>query len=218
MPQHKLTRTTYFQMFAWALSLLASAIAIITWGQDHQWQLTSLSAYQVFPVLGLTAYSIMWTHYIVSIVRRRLGLEIGVTKRYSQITGYAVLALICLHPSILIYRLYRDGQGLPPSSYEHYVRPGLGWVTLLGTASLLIFLAYELRRFFGKRSWWKYVTYAGDAAMVAIFYHGLRLGTDLQHGWFMKLWMLYGVTLVGCLGYNYWERFSRKQLPQKKSA
>lgn len=216
MPQTTATnRDTYVKAFAWGLSILASLVAITTWGQDHAWQLTSLDGYQIFPVLGLTAYSIMWSHYIVSVVRRRLGVEFSVIKQYFTVTSFVVLACICLHPSILIFRLFSDGQGLPPGSYEHYVAPGLGWITLLGTACLFIFLSYELRYFFGKRSWWKYVTYAGDAAMVGIFYHGLRLGSDLQTGWFMKLWWVYGITLIACLGYNYWERFSKTQ---KKSA
>jgi hypothetical protein len=114
---------------------------------------------------------------------------------YFRITGWLVLGLICLHPGLLIYQRFRDGHGLPPGSYESYVAPGLGWVTLLGTASLLVFLAFEFHRRYGERRWWRYVQDASDLAMLAIIYHGLRLGSQL-HGWFYYVWWFYAVTLV----------------------
>ncbi|MGC1177068.1 MAG: hypothetical protein WA843_03270, partial [Candidatus Saccharimonadales bacterium] len=124
----------------------------------------------------------------------------------------AVLIFICLHPSLLIYQRFRDGYGLPPHSYESYVAPGLGWVTLLGSISWLIFIAYEFRRKFGQRSWWHYVEKAGDVAMLAIFYHSLRLGSQLQPGsWLRVIWWFYGLTLVAVLIYNY----RRYYLPAK---
>ena len=122
---------------------------------------------------------------------------------YFRYTGYAVLAAIVLHPGLLVYQLFRDGRGLPPSSYEHYVAPGLAWVTLLGTASLLAFLAFELHRWYGRTSWWKYVITAGDIAMVAIFYHSLRLGTQLKGGWFRWVWWFYGLSLAVVLVRKY---------------
>lgn len=217
MPQPAQTdrRALFCKIFAWGLATLAVGLALVTWGQDHGWRLSGLSGYEIFPVLGLIAYTIMWSHYVSSVIRRLLGVEMAALKQYFQVTRFIVLACICLHPGILIYRLFRDGQGLPPGSYMRYVAPGLGWITLLGTVSFFIFMAYELRPFFSKKLWWKYVTFAGDAAMVAIFYHGLRIGSDLQGGWFMKLWWFYGLTLIGCLAYNYFVRFKRAQ---KKSA
>jgi hypothetical protein len=126
---------------------------------------------------------------------------------YFRITGYIVLVLICLHPGLLIYQRFRDGFGLPPHSYESYVAPGLGWVTLLGTTSLLVFLAFELRRFYGKRPWWRFVADASDVAMLAILYHGLRLGSQLQHGWYRGVWLFYAVMLIAALVYKYATRY-----------
>jgi hypothetical protein len=113
------------------------------------------------------------------------------------------LLAIVLHPGLLIYRLFRDGYGLPPSSYEHFVAPGLAWVTLLGSVSLFCFLTFELHRWYGRRSWWKYVITAGDAAMLMIFYHSLRLGTQLMHGWYRAVWFFYGTTLLIVIGRKY---------------
>jgi hypothetical protein len=211
-----MNKARYFQIGAWSLTLLVSALAIIVWGQDFNWHV-SLDAYLLFPVLGLVAYSIMWSHYIAGTGRQLLNLDTQVLKAYYRLTGFVVLALICLHPGLLIFQRFRDGYGLPPHSYETYVGPELGWITLLGTASLLVFLAYEFHRKFGKQKWWHFVTEAGDLAMLAIFYHGLRLGLQLQHGWYRYIWWFYGLTLVLVLIRSYSKKYLRPALQKQKS-
>lgn len=119
-----------------------------------------------------------------------------------------VLVAILLHPGLLIWQLWRDGFGLPPGSYlRNYVAPNMAWVALLGTISLLVFLSYELRRIFATKRWWRFVQYASDIAMLAVFYHGLRLGSNLQRGWFKWLWLAYGLTLALALIYIYTTKF-----------
>lgn len=194
---------------AWALAAVVSLLAIIAWGGYYNWQLLPISAYSLFPVLGLLAFSIMWSHYMAVALRAYLQLDRQVLASFFRVTGYAVLILICLHPGLLIYQRFRDGYGLPPHSYETYVAPGLGWVTLIGTASLLVFLAFEFRRVFGQHSWWHYVADASDAAMLAILYHGWRLGSLLQRGWFRGVWLFYAVTLIAALTYKYRGRYQR---------
>jgi len=181
--------------YAWTMVILVSAVAIYVWGSSLRWQFTDLSAYQFFPILGLLAFSIMWTHYITGFLRRTFSLTNTLTAYY-RYTGYVVLVAIVLHPGILIYQRFHDGFGLPPGSYESYVAPSMAWITLLGSVSLLIFLAFELHRWFKNKPWWKYVVGAGDVAMLAIFYHGLELGTQTHVGWFRVVWYFYGIVLV----------------------
>lgn len=190
------------KIVAWTISTSVAAIAFIAWASQMNWKFNSLSTYSLFPLLGLLAFSLMWSHYIVSVIRRKLGFKKESLQNYVEITSLIVLLLILLHPGLLIWQLWRDGFGLPPGSYlENYVAPGLKWVVVLGTLSLVAFLAYELRRWFSEKSWWRYVSYVGDVAMLGIFYHGLRLGSTLQSGWYNTVWMLYGITLVGALIY-----------------
>lgn len=196
------------QVAAWGLSLLVCLLAILFWGHDYHWQLIPVNNYVLFPLLGLLAFSLMWAHYMAGALRQWLGLDRAVLRSYFETTSSAVLVLICLHPSLLIYQRFRDGAGLPPGSYESYVAPGMGWITLLGTVSLLVFLAFEFRRFYGQRRWWHFVTEAGDAAMLAIVYHGLRLGHQL-HGWYLGVWWFYAATLVIILIHKYYHRYFR---------
>jgi hypothetical protein len=44
--------------------------------------------------------------------------------------------------------------------------------------------------------------------MLAIFYHGLRLGQQLQYGWYRYVWWFFGITLIAVLVRSY----SRKYL------
>ena len=212
-----MTRSLVCQLFAWSLAFTVSALAFISWGSDNGWQLRGLSVYQVFPLLGLLAFSIMWSHYISGTIRQLLGLEFSVLSRYFRLTSYAVLYLLLLHPGLLIYQRFRDGYGLPPGSYQSYVAPAMSWLTLLGTVCLLAFLAFEFHRLYRQRSWWHYVTKAGDLAMLGIFYHGLRLGSQLsQSGWYQTVWWFYGLSLIVVLVRKYYLEYFRTK-PSKKT-
>lgn len=193
---------------AWTTSLVSSALAILVWGKSSGWQL-SFSPYQLFPLLGLLAFSLMWSHYVSGFISNRMAVRPETLTHYFESTGMVVLALLLLHPGILILQRFRDGYGFPPDSYKSYVAPGLGWVTTLGSIALLIFIAYEFRRKFSDRSWWKYVPMAGDAAMLAIVYHGLRLGNNLQSGLYRGVWIFYGTVLVIILGFSYYGKLQK---------
>ncbi len=186
----------------WILTSAVSLLAIYVWGTSFSWRPSAINAYTLFPVLGLLAFSIMWSHYMVGEMDRARHRSVD-RKSYFRITGYAVLAAILLHPGILAYQRLQDGFGLPPGSYVSYVAPGMAWLTILGSISLLAFLAFELHRFYRSRSWWKYVTAAGDAAMLAIFVHALGLGSLLQDGWYRTVWLFYGATLLIVIGHKY---------------
>lgn len=201
------------QIGAWGLALLVACLAFIEWGGSWQWKLGGLSTYQIFPIFGLMAFSLMWTQYVVNAVATLIEVDEAPLGRFYSTMGYLVLVAIVLHPGLLIWQLWRDGFGLPPESYlRHYVAPGLGWVALIGTVSLFVFLAYELHRWFGDRHWWRFVEYATDVAMLGIFYHALRLGTQVsQPGWFHVLWLFYGAVLIAALAYKYSRRIAGKR-------
>ncbi len=184
----------------WGTTIFAVTVSVIVWGQGLGWDMSRVTMYKLFPLLGLLAFGLMWSHYITGAARHLGGLDKALTRRYFTLTSLAVLALILLHPGLLIFGLWNDGFGLPPGSYlEHYVAPGLKWAVLLGSISLLVFLAFELHRWFGDRSWWRFVQYATDLAMLAIVIHGFKLGTHLQSGWFRVVWLFYAVTLLASI-------------------
>lgn len=187
---------TKFQAISFIFTGFVWVLAFIAWGNINQWQFSGLTSYTVFPLLGLTAFSILWSQYVALTFSRFLGITTGALARYFSITGWLFLVAIFLHPGLLVFQLWQDGFGLPPASYlNHYVAPGLGWAALLGSVSFLVFLAFELRRWYSDRMWWRYIAYITDIAALLIFIHGLKLGSTLQQGWFYYVWIFYGVTL-----------------------
>jgi hypothetical protein len=200
--------TWWLNYIAWVLSGSTVFLAVVVWGQNLNAPLAHLSIYDIFPLLGLIAFSLMWAHYIMSGIKQRLELDKKVLSLYFEATSLVVLAAILLHPGLLIYQLYRDGFGFYPHSVlVNYVAPNLRWAALLGSISLPVFLAYELRRKYQARHWWKWVAYASDAAMVTVFVHALKLGRHTQTGWYHYVWITYGMAYLLTLTYIYHKRF-----------
>ncbi len=205
---------TALNALAWSLSTVVLATAFIGWGQARHWQFGHLSSYTLFPLFGLVAFSLMWTHYIIAAARQYLKLDRQSTHLYFEVTSFIVLLAILMHPGLLEWQLLRDGFGFPPGSVlNNFVAPGMRWAALIGMISWLIFLAYEFRRIFGNRPWWPYLQYASDLAMIAILIHSLRLGSQLQVGWLRSVWYFYGTTLLASLSYIYYGKFFAKKPP-----
>lgn len=196
------------QTFAWAVSAAAVLAGVVAWGRAYEWQLTGLSLYQVFPLFGLLAFSLMWAHYVASVARQYFKLEKSALVDYFDVTSGMVLVLILAHPGLLAWQRWRDGFGLPPGSELNYRGPLMRGSIILGMVSLVAFLAYEFRRAFNTRKWWKYVEFATDTAIILIYIHALRLGGQLQTGWFKGIWIFYGVTLAFSLAYIYYKKLN----------
>lgn len=201
----------YFALAAALLSTAAAALAFVVWGNSYAWHIPLNTFYIVFPLLGLLAFSIIWSQYMVGFFQQLTHRKENVA-RYFSITGWMFLVLIILHPSLLIAQRFLDGYGLPPHSYESYVAPSLAWVTLLGSACLFVFLIYSARQFLRKYSWWRFVSILNDVAVLGIFYHSLRLGSQLQTGWFRYVWYFYGVSIVAAIIYKYCLKWQSRRL------
>lgn len=192
------------QLLSWILALGVTLLAFIVWA-SQRFDRGGLTIYDYFPLLGLLAFSLMWTHYIVGSARRYLGLDTKQNKTYFKFTSIVVLFLILLHPGILIAGLYKDGFGLPPSSYlTVYSEPAMKTAIMLGSISLIIFLAFEARSKYGQRLWWKYIDYMQILAMILIFYHGLTLGRELSVEWYKGVWYFYGISFILAVIFNAW--------------
>ena len=197
------------QLFAWSGALLLVAVAVLRWAQVRLGD-GEVGPYELFPLLGLIAWSLMWTHYTVGPVQRWLKAKDGSLKTFFSITGWIVLAFILLHPTIFVFTLYEDGLGIPPASYVAVYPAALELFAIaLGYLALCAFLAYEFHRRYKDRKWWRFVEYANVAAMFAIFYHALTLGGEIS-GWFLIVWIVYGITLAAAIAYNYYYKKQEK--------
>ncbi len=183
----------------WTLGVFAVVIPVIAWLNRNSF--SDLTLYSAFPPLGIIAFGLMWTHFIMGALRRYSGSDAKQHPVYMNISMGIVLALIILHPGLLWIALYLDGYGLPPQSQLEAYSTQIVFVSL-GTLGLMIFLSYELKRFFGARSWWKYIEWLQILGMAAIFIHAIGLGSELKLDWFMAVWVFYGVTLAVSVAYS----------------
>ncbi len=198
----------YYALIQWLLGSFVVVSSLLAW-LDTRGPVDSLSIYDIFPPLGLIAFGLMWTHFVLGAVRRYAGYAKPAGDAYMSISMGLVLALIILHPGLLWLGLYRDGFGLPPGSYLMAYESQL-LAVLLGSIGLTIFLAFELKRWFGQKAWWRYVEWAQIAGMAAIFVHAIQLGGELRQDWYTFVWWLYGVTLVVAIMYTAIHHTKRK--------
>lgn len=202
------------QLGTWAGTGVIVTLGVIRWVQVRLAD-GELGRYELFPLLGLLAFTLMWTHYISGTIARLVGAKEGTLRTFFTVTSWFVLALILLHPGIFMYTLWADGLGFPPFSYlSVYVDVGARIALAFGTLSLLAFLAYELHRRYKNASWWRFIEYANVIAMFAIFFHALTLGGEVASSWFTVIWILYGVTLAATIGYTYYYDFKHKKEKQ----
>jgi hypothetical protein len=193
-----------FKAGLWIMGSVVVLMGVYVWYEQRIAGGSELGRYDFFPVLGITAFSLMWTHYVGGALRDALGFDKRVFRTYFSVTAWIVLLLILLHPGIFWFLLMRDGLGLPPGSYlTIYTDMASRAALLLGTLSLAAFLVFEFHRRFSASSWWKYVEIANIFAMGAIFYHALTLGGELSVEWFRVVWYVYGLTLAAAIGYSY---------------
>lgn len=191
-------------MTAWLLVVGTSLLAIAVWVQTRL-NGTPLTTYDIFPLLGLLAFGLLWSHFIVGAVRRYMNIPEGYPslRRYYSVTGWIVLGLLLLHPGMFIVQLGIDGLGLPPASYTSlYVDTASRVALLLGSISLVAFLLFELHRWLKGKPWWRYISHLSTIAMFAIFYHGLTLGGELSQPWYRVVWVIYFMLFVGALVYT----------------
>lgn len=192
---------------AWGLSGVVALIGILAWYQSLAVPVSKLTIYDIFPAFGITAFSVMWSHYAVGALREYLKVDKARFITYFRLTSYVVLVCLLLHPGLLIWQLQRDAAGLP----FDYVAPDERLYLVFGMVAWLAFLIYELHRFYAERRWWRYVTIAGDVAMVLVLIHGFMLSTALMPLWFTALWVMYGLSLGLLFAYGRHRRWKVAQ-------
>lgn len=181
---------------AWILLGIVSFIDIALWLTTLSGSVTSM--YQFFPILGVLAWTIMWTYYVLGFVGRPIK-----SKRFAKWTGAMVLLLIVMHPGIFLVQRFIDTGLLPPESYISYVGLSRAWAIVIAIAALVTFLLYDVTKHFrGKLiacGVWPYISLFQASAMVAIFIHGLTLGVNMSSSYFILWWIFLGILLVPCL-------------------
>jgi hypothetical protein len=189
-----------YNKIAWGLFGLSVTITTFAWASAVDFRISDLNAFGWFPLFGLIAWTTMATHYFSGAIRIK-NPKVEKPRLYKKITGYTVLAGILLHPGILAVELFKNGAGLPPTSFLDF-RPALAPSIMMGSVALMVFLSFEIfERLQNKpiiSKYWYLISLSQTYAMILIFLHGLSLGNSLGETWFRFVWLIYGIALIPC--------------------
>ncbi len=195
------TRT--YARVAWGLFAVVVAVPTLVWANKINWSPSNIALTNVFPLVGILAWSIMWTHYAYGAFILSQDSAARKDRTYRRFTQWLVLALILLHPGLLALNQWQVRNILPPEAFYGYVGQSLRIYVALGSVAFLAFLAFEvlvrLRRHRLINKYWFYVSISQAVAMVLIFVHALKIGQDM-HGWFELYWIGLGCLLIPCFG------------------
>lgn len=210
------TRAGASTWLPWVLGVGVTIVGLLGWLDQYNWQVASLKTFSVFSLLGVLAWSIMWTHYAYGGLRL-MSERLAKNQIYTTVTLYVVLALLLLHPGLLAYSQWDITKQLPPQSFYTYVGPSLKLYVLFGSLSLLMFLAYDilirLRKHPRVHRYWRYISLSQMVAMSLIFVHSMQLGQTMDQAWFELYWVALGALLLPCFGliiYEEWNTPSKK--------
>lgn len=191
--------TSNFNKLRWISFGLAVVLPFIAWGEFYHWRLTSLTAYQFFPLFGMWALLVMATHFILAGLRTR-HKNIESNQAYSDATGTFVLFCLLVHPTLLAWQLWRSGLGIPPKSFYEFVGSSAVLYIALGSSALFAFLVYELLQSLREKpkvkKYWIYIFASQVVAIMAIYIHAYGVGMITRTGWFSIIWVLTGIAAI----------------------
>ena len=199
-----------YRWFSWVLFVIILILPFIAWYDTLSWKFSHVTAFSLFPLLGLWAWSIMWTHYSLGTLRI-LNPILKKDTSYATTTKFLVLGMIVLHPGLLIWRQWDKLGLLPPGSYYSYVGNSMKVFITFGVVALLLFLSFDiLERFRNytiiKHNWF-WISISQMIAMSLIFVHSMKLGNTIN-GWFEFYWFALGMLLIpsfGLIGRQDWK-------------
>ena len=190
------------KVFAWVLFAFVIIAPFTAWLSMNNWSLDAVSIVTVFPLLGIWAWSIMWTHYIVGGIRLLRDDQKYV--QYNILTGYIVLALLLLHPTLLAWQQWQTIQVLPPMSFYDYVASSMKVFILFGSIALALFIGYDIAVRLKNTSFirknWHWVSTVQVVAMAFIFVHALAIGGLTDTSIFELYWVVLGAALLPFAG------------------
>ncbi|MBX4181318.1 hypothetical protein KW807_00440 [Candidatus Parcubacteria bacterium] len=162
----------------------------------------------IFPALGLLAFTLLWLHSISGAFEKQLrerfkpapydpeGIRSGFDA-FVHWTSITILISMLLHPLLLLIIIKFNFSMLFMG----------GWPIRLGIIGLILLLTYDIAKPFKKSDFfarhWNTVLIVSTIGFILIFFHSLKLGSDLQIGFMHYLWLFYGTTGILATIYTY---------------
>ncbi len=189
----------YKKFWPWVSGIIVLIATFAVWVPSLA--VSKLTIYSLFPLFGLLAWSLMWTHYVNGALAVRYGMERS--RLYKTVSEIIVFFCLWLHPGLLIYQLSVDN-----STIIEYVGQRNAVFILGAFAAWLAFLSYDILVRFKNRPFWKknwiWVSVTQALAMGIIYLHAIKFGRHIQVSWFKVYWAVLGLVLIPCMLYLLW--------------
>lgn len=180
-------KVIYFVIFA------AVFYPIYFWYQGVNLVFSKIVLLDIFPALGLLAFSMMWLHIVGGALRPWIEKQIDFDSFVLWSSVVTLLAIV-LHPILLLVALYLSGGG----RVLDYVRPGQEYLIYIAVVALVVFVTYDILKLNKHRKriakHWTAIKFVSTLGFFLVLIHSLGVGRDLQTGNLRTLWYFYGVT------------------------
>lgn len=164
----------------------------------RNWIFDSHFITNLFPLFGLTAFSLLWLHAISGVFEPWLRKYIDFD-RFVQVTSILIFFCIVLHPLLLL--IDADFNFGPIFLYgKLYI-----WLAIIGW---LLLITYDMGKLLKKRydffvRNWNNILAISTIGFLLTFFHSLGIGGNLQSGPLRTLWIFYGVTAIIAIIWTY---------------
>jgi len=153
----------------------------------------------IFPVLGLLAFALMWLHIVGGALRPWLEQYIDFS-RFVTSSSVLVLILLILHPLLLLI-------GLGPSNWGKFFSSTPALFIWLAVVGWVVLVGYDVVKRFKHRDFfvhhWEVVKFVSTLGFFLVLFHSLGLGRDLQTGLLRTVWIFYGISAALAASYTY---------------
>ncbi|MDP4001425.1 MAG: hypothetical protein Q8P69_00020 [bacterium] len=165
---------------------------------NMSWTLNSFLIFNLFPIFGLLAFTLLWLHAISGAFESWLRKYIDFDQ-FVQNTSILILVSIILHPLLLLIPVgFNFNQVFTYG--EKYI-----WLAIIGWFLLITYDIAKLLKgkydFFVKN--WTNILIISNIGFLITFFHSLGVGDDLQSGLLRTIWIFYGITAIVAIVYTY---------------
>lgn len=184
------------------VGLLAVGYPISVWFNSANLVWDKIVLFDIFPVLGLIGFSLMWLHIVAGAFRKRLSNYFDFST-FIHISSTVVLLMLILHPAVFLLALAVNNWG-SVFSYIGNEREYFIWIAIVAWVIFIlydVFKKFKTRKFFVKH--WTLMRFISTLGFFLILVHSLGIGRDLQTGPLRSVWIFYGVTAGLATIYNY---------------
>lgn len=209
-PAKKISKNKFDQAknLVYASYLFVVSSSLLAWNAVYK---GNIEGFSLPSLLALLAFGFMWVHYLAGYLKANYNPELD-TRQSTKLTQSFVLLAILAHPVAIVHKLNESGYGLPPSSFRNFFGSTGSLFVLLGSLSLVAFLAFEFKNILKKNpKVWDKVLKVNDLAMVLILFHGFKLGYIINSGWFRYVWLFYGLSIL----YFFYDTYIKKHKLKK---